>query len=315
MEASKRIKFRHLRSFCEINRLGSFKRAADALSLTQPAISRTIAELEEIVGARLLSRDRGGVSLTPEGEVFLHFAQTGLNAIQQGMARLDRMQAGEAMRIRIGALPSVAAALLPGAVQAFATLAPGAAVMVEDGPHEFLVDRLRRGELDVVVGRLGPPHTMGGVTFTQLYVEHVAFAVRPGHPLAGIDDLARIVAYPVIYPPASAAIRPLVDRLMIANGIAEPPRTIESVSGAFGRSLALTSDAVWIISAGVAAQDLKSGRLVRLPVDAALTAGPVGLMVRADEERPPPVQLFARAVAGVIQRDQREADPTKVAQG
>ncbi|WP_349364926.1 MAG: pca operon transcription factor PcaQ [Roseitalea porphyridii] len=303
MENHRRIKLRHLKSFCEIVRLRSFKQAADALALTQPAISRTMAELEEMVGAPLLTRNRGGVALTAEGEVFLHFAQMGLNAIQQGMARLDRMKTGEPSGIRIGALPSVAAALLPRAVRSFAELAPGVAVTVQDGPHEFLVDRLRRGDLDVVVGRLGPPETMAGLTFTQLYLEHVALVVRPGHPLAGSADLARIAAFPVIYPPTSAAIRPLVDRLMIANGMAEPPRAIESVSGAFGRSLVMQSDAVWIISSGVVAQDLEAGRLVRLPVDTTLTAGPVGLMVRADEERPPSVQLFGRAVAAALQAD------------
>lgn len=297
----RRIKLRHLKSFCEIVRLGSFKQAADALALTQPAISRTMAELEDMVGASLLRRNRGGVALTAEGEVFLHFAQMGLNAIAQGMARLDRMKTGEAAGLRIGALPSVAAALLPGAVRAFAELAPGAPVMVQDGPHEFLVDRLRRGDLDVVVGRLGPPETMGGVSFTQLYLEHVALVVRPGHPLAGSSDLARIAVFPVVYPPTSAAIRPLVDRLMIANGMADPPRAIESVSGAFGRSLAMQSDAVWIISSGVVAQDLASGRLVRLPVDTTLTAGPVGVMVRADEERPPSVQLFVRAISAALE--------------
>ena len=303
MKDHRRIKLRHLKSFSEIVRLGSFKQAADALGLTQPAISRTMAELEETVGAPLLTRNRGGVALTAEGEVFVHFAQMGLSAIQQGMARLERMKTGEPASLRIGALPSVAAALLPRAVRAFAGLAPGATVMVEDGPHEFLVDRLRRGQLDIVVGRLGPPDTMGGVSFTQLYLEHVALVVRPCHPLAGAGDLARIAAFPVVYPPASAAIRPLVDRLMIAHGIAEPPRAIESVSGAFGRSMALSSDAVWIISSGVVAQDLEAGRLVRLPVDTTLTAGPVGLMVRADEERPPSVQLFSRAVSVTLQAD------------
>lgn len=310
MQIDGRIKLRHVRSFCEISRLGSFKKAADALALTAPAISRTMAELEEMVGAKLLLRDRGGVQLTAEGTVFLHFAQTGLNAIQQGMARLDQMQAGELTTVRIGALPSVAAGLLPRAVQFLSELAPGA-VMVEDGPHEYLVERLRRGQLDVVVGRLGPPETMGGVSFTQLYLEHVAFVVRPGHPLEAVGDVARIAAGPVIYPPANAAIRPLVDRLMLANGVTDPPRAVESVSGAFGRSLTLTSDAVWIISTGVVAQDLEAGRLSRLPVDAQLTAGPVGLMERADEERVPAVRVFGRALAMALDlqrsRDSDEA--------
>lgn len=300
MKIEKRIKIRHLRTFTEIVRLGSFKDAAEALHLTQPAVSRTLSELEDMVGVALLTRDRGGVALTAEGEAFLHFADMGLSAIEQGIGRLKQMRAGDAGRIRIGALPSVAARLLPDAIMAFGALSPGTGVLVEEGLHDVLVDALRRGDLDMIVGRLGPPETMGGVSFTQLYLEHVAFVVRAGHPLTGTRDVARIADHPVIYPSPTAAIRPLVDRMMMANGISNPPRTIESVSGAFGRSLTLSSDAVWIISEGVVAQDVDAGRLVRLDVDAQLTSGPVGIMVRADEEAGPLVGLFRRAITGAL---------------
>jgi LysR family pca operon transcriptional activator len=301
MNLEKRIKLRHLKAFCEIARLGSFKKAASALHVTQPAISRTLAELEQMVEATLLIRDRGGVALTPEGAVFLQFAQMGLDAIQQGVNRLSRLRSGDAGRVRVGALPSVAARLLPDAVQAFAHLSPGTAVMVEEGPHEFLVNRLKAGELDLVAGRLGTPETMAGLSFTQLYLEHVVFAARPGHPLAGTADMSAIGDYPIIYPAQNAAIRPLVDRLMIAGGVSDPPRTIESVSGSFGRSLVLSSDAVWIISAGVVAQDLEAGRLISLDIDTQMTSGPVGIMMRADEQSPVLVQLFSRAVGQVLE--------------
>ena len=79
------------------------------MSLTQPAVSRTLKELEETLGATLLERDRGGVTLTPQGEVFWHFAQTSLAALQQGLDGVDQMMRGGRTVVAVGALPSVAA--------------------------------------------------------------------------------------------------------------------------------------------------------------------------------------------------------------
>ena len=72
-----------------------------------------------------------------------------------------------------------------------------------------------------------------------------------------------------------------LNELLIAQGIPPPADRIETVSGAFGRVFVAQSDAVWFISAGVVAREIEDGRLISLPVDTALTAGPVGLMVRA----------------------------------
>lgn len=120
--------------------------------------------------------------------------------------------------------------------------------------------------------------------------------VRPGHPLIDDPQLTALTRWTVIYPPEGAAIRPLVDRLMIAEGIGPLPRRIESVSGAFGRNYVRLTDAVWIISAGVADVDLREKRLVALPIGSPLTTGPVGIMARADQEPMPAIRMFTRAV-------------------
>ena len=135
------------------------------------------------------------------------------------MNGLSRIRDGGPSRIAVGALPSVAARVLPLASQKFASLLPDATLYFEDGPHVFLMDRLRRGALDLVVGRMGPPASMKGVSFVQLYSETVAFVVRPDHPLAGTARLSDLQHWPVIFPSEGSAIRPLVDRLLTAEGL------------------------------------------------------------------------------------------------
>lgn len=299
--AFRQIKMRHLSAFVETVRCGSLKGAAGRIHLTQPAISKTLKDLETILGARLLLRDRGGITLTREGEVFQQFAAQSLAALGHGLASLDALSAGTTAPLRIGALPSVAAGLLPEIVQRFAELSPATPVTVEDGPIAALIDRLRASDLDYVIGRMGRPETMTGLSFTQLYSEHVVFVVTPDHPLAGCTDLAALAAHKVLYPPKGAAIRPLVDRFLIGNGISDWPDRLETVSGAFGRAMTLgPARAVWIISQGVVADDIASGRMVALPLDTSPMAGPVGIMSRAEEDPTPPMRLFRQALLAAV---------------
>ena len=298
----RRIKFRHIQCFVEIVRQQSLKRAAERLSLTQPAISKTLKELEEIIGCALLVRNRAGVTLTRQGEVFLHFAEMSVAALRQGIDGVEQLGRGDRAVLSIGALPSVAARLMPEVAAEFTELAPDATLRITDGPHGFLIDQLRQGKLDLVIGRLGPPDTMKGVSFTQLYNEYVEFVVREGHPLLEDPDMRRIDEWTVIFPPEASAIRPLVERVLIAHGVGEIPKKIESVSGAFGRNFARNSDAIWIISSGVVANEIADGTLVRLPFDNTITSGPVGLMARPDAQPTPAERIFRVAIDNVVAR-------------
>ena len=296
----RRIKFRHIQCFVEICRAGSFKDAAAKLLLTQPAISKTLKELEDIVGHILLLRDRGGVRLTPDGEVFLEFAQKSLSSLQQGldsMARPNQML----QPLAIGLLPSVAAWLIPHVTRRLDDLAPQVMLRLEDGPHAYLLDRLKLGQLDLIIGRMGDHAQMRGLAFSALYRERVSFVVRADHPLLAAPALERIVEWPVVFPPPGSIIRPVVERFLVENGIADVPRRIETVSGAFGRVYVQDGDAVWIISEGVVANEVKRGVLAKLPIDTDTTLGPIGILTREEWDAPPAAKLFRRVLRETVE--------------
>lgn len=294
---NRRIKLRHLEAFVAIARAKSLKRAAGQLNLTQPAISKTLRDLEDILGVVLMERDRGGVRLTGEGEVFLRAAEQSLTALQNGLSSLETLGEGGNATLAIGALPSVAAHLLPRAAMRFRKLSQGAVIQAHEGPHAHLTEGLRTGLLDLVVGRLGAPETMRGLSFTQLYAEEVVVVAAPSHPLREATQLSEIKDYPVIYPPQGSAIRPLVARQMIASGLPLFANRIESASSGFGRALTLGPEqALWFISRGVVVGDLATGRLVRLPIDMPATAGPVGIMARSEEPAGPTAHLFRQCL-------------------
>lgn len=294
---NRQIKFRHLEAFICIARTKSLKAAADTLNLTQPAISKTLKDLETILGVTLMDRGRAGVQLRPEGEVFLQFAEQSTAALQNGLTSISNLGALGGGVLRLGALPSVAAQLIPDAVNRFRAVSPDTVLQVREGSHAYLTDHLRSGVLDLVVGRLGRPDSMKGLSFTQLHEEKVVIVTAPGHPLAGAVRLDQIEGFPVLYPPQEAAIRPLVARLMIASGRALFKDRIETTSAAFGRTMTLgPARAVWFISHGVVAQDISEGRLVTLNINMEPTTGPVGIMVRSEETPTPAVQQFRQAL-------------------
>lgn len=294
---TRRIKFRHLEAFIFIARAKSLKMAADKLNLTQPAVSKTLKELEAILGVSLMERGRAGVFLRPEGEVFLQFAEQSAAALENGLTSIAALGATGGGIITIGALPSVATRLIPDAVEIFRGLSPDTVLRVREGSHNNLTDHLRNGAVDLVVGRLGKPESMTGLSFTQLHEERVVIVTAPDHPLAGAMQLDQITGYPVIYPPKEAAIRPLVARLMIASGRALFKDRIETTSVAFGRAMTLgPTQAVWFISKGVVAEDIAQGRLVPLDINTDPTTGPVGIMARSEEAPTPAVQLFRKAL-------------------
>lgn len=294
----RRIKFRHLEAFVTIARAKRLKSAAVQLNLTQPAISKTLRDLEDILSVSLMTRDRSGVRLTPEGQVFLQYAEQSTAALNKGLSSIASLSEAGGHVLKIGVLPSVAAQVLPLAIERFRRSSPKTILQVEEGSHSFLTDRLRSGDLDLVVGRLGNADTMQGLSFTALYMERVVAVVAPDHHKREATRLEQIEGEVIIYPPEAAAIRPLMARLMLTRGLALFGDRIECVSGALGRAMTLGSlKPVWFISRGVVADDLVDGRLVALNIDMAQTEGAVGIMARSEENASALVGLFRGALS------------------
>jgi LysR family pca operon transcriptional activator len=299
-----RIKFRHLQTFVEVARQKSVMKAADLLHVSQPAVTKTIRELEEVLGVAVFERDGRGIKITRYGEVFLKHAGAALTALRQGFDSVSQALSGDTTPIRIGALPTVSTRIMPKAMQLFLAEGTGARIKIVTGENAVLLEQLRVGDLDLVVGRLAAPEKMTGFSFEHLYSERVVFCVRAGHPLlSGGSAFAGLDAYPVLMPTRASIIRPFVERFLITNGIAGLANQIETVSDAFGRAFVRESDAIWIISEGVVAADIAEGKLAALPIDTSETKGPVGLTMRTDAVPSMPLAILMqtiREVAGSV---------------
>lgn len=302
-----KIKFRHLQTFVEVARQKSVVQASKVLNVSQPAVTKTIREMEEALGVTVFEREGRGLRLTRSGEVFLRHAGTTLASLKRGMDAVSTTRFGETMPLRIGALPTVASNIMPRAMTLFLAENAGGQVKIVTGENAVLMEQLRLGDLDLVVGRLAAPEKMAGLSFEHLYSEQVVFAVRTGHRLLDAKQslFETLGNFPILMPTRGSIIRPVVEQFLITHGITDLPVQIETVSDTFGRAFVQTSDAIWIISHGVVAADIAHGLLATLPIDTAETKGPVGLTLKAEAGVPAPLDILmqtirqaARGIAG-----------------
>ncbi|HEV7437704.1 MAG TPA: pca operon transcription factor PcaQ [Pseudorhizobium sp.] len=293
-----RVKFRHLHTFLEVARQKSVVKAAELLHVSQPAVTKTIRELEEALGVAVFEREGRGIRITRYGEVFLRHAGAAITALRQGLDSVSQELSDAAPPVRVGALPTVSTRIMPRAMTLFLQENTGSRIKIVTGENAVLLEQLRVGDLDLVVGRLAAPEKMTGFSFEHLYSEQVVFTVRPGHPLlaSGGSVFETLEQYPVLMPTRGSVIRPYVEQLLIANGVGRLPLQVETVSHAFGRAFTRSSDAVWIISQGVISDDLAEGLLSTLPVDTSETKGPVGLTLKADISPSAPQAILMQTI-------------------
>lgn len=303
-----RIKLRHLQCTLAVAQLGSVQKAAQALAISQPAVSKTVTELEELLGVRLLERSRKGTELTAAGTAFLRHAQGSLTALKQAVSSVTPGPQRSAPVV-LGMLPTVAPSLVPRLVLQLDQRAgrvglPAPSLRVYSQTNPELLSQLRQGQLDLVIGRFAEPQVMRGLSFEHLYTDPLVLVVRRGHPLLKrrpADILDRLQTYKLVLPLPGTAIRHAADALLAQQGAAEATSTLETLSISVAQQQCLSSNAIWFTRAGAVAPDLEQKRLCRLPVETGRTEEMIGLIQRAESRLSPAPLEVAEAIRSLRQ--------------
>jgi DNA-binding transcriptional LysR family regulator len=183
---------RRMLTFHDVATLGSFSRAAEALSLTQSAVSQQIAALERQVGTPLLRRGPGGLSVTPAGEQLLAHARVVSERMRLADAQIADLADHAQHTVRIGAFPSALATIVPAAVRALRRGDPELQVAVEEGRLQDLADGVRLGRLHVAIcfeDAAAPPREHRGLRRHELAEEPMVALLPPRHPTARRSEL------------------------------------------------------------------------------------------------------------------------------
>ncbi|MCA0043180.1 LysR substrate-binding domain-containing protein [Celeribacter litoreus] len=286
------MKLRHLEAFLSVAEAGTITGAAKARNVSQPALSKTISELEAQLGTALFERTGRRAVLTPAGEAFRRHTLSSLQSLEAGVRAITGV--GQTDVVRVGVLPTVASGLFPSVALEFSELRPDARIAVITGPNRYLIDRMRSGGLDLVVGRMAPAREMAGLSFEYLYDETVILIGRAGHPGLSMTPVEALRRYPLILPNPGSIIRQQVMQYLIASGIEESVSVrFETVARPVGLPLIERSDMLWFISRGVVARELDEGRLAQFDLGVDYMTGAVGLTRKFDFTRDSPADFLA----------------------
>ncbi len=297
-----KLRIRHLEIVLTVADMGNLSRAAAQLNSTQSALSRAIAEIEELVGARLFERTVKGTTPTPLGLAMCRHARQLLSEFRKAEVDLAAMSRGEAGSLTVGAFALFAGWPVAPAAAAFRREHPRITLTVEVGTHERLCNDLDAGALDVLISRF--PATMDPQRYrtVTLLTDDVVLACAPGHPLAQRvhTTLRDYVDYPWISALPGSRIRREMDVTLNTQGLPVPPM-IGALTLEFGSELLRGNDEyLWMLPGSVAAVKAARGEVIVLPGALGLRRSPLSAIWRRDRPSNRQMRAFASAVAGVI---------------
>lgn len=215
------VTLRHLRAFVEVAHQGAFTRAAQALALSQPALTVVINQFETELGFKLFDRTTRRVRLTQEGERFLPTAEHLLDDFDQALEDLRAVSERRRGKVAIAALPSVAIQVLPAIVKDFSHRYPAVTVHLYDANASGVQQRVLDKQADFGIGSRW--EDSADLAFEPLLEDAFGLVCRADHELAKSSrplSWSALKGYPFLGLAADTGIRPLL------NGLRNLPETI-----------------------------------------------------------------------------------------
>lgn len=283
-----------LRALLALAEAGSFVGAAAAVGLSQPALHRAVRDLEQVTGFALVERRGRGVAFTRAGRRLARGVRLARAEIGAGLAEIAPDERGSTLLV--GAMPLCRARLLPDAVTRLLAEAPRARIDVAEGSWRELIEPLRDGALDLLIGALRDP-CPPDLAQQPLFVDRLVVVGRAGHPLAAqaAPDLDALAAFPWIVGPRASPLRDHWERLFA--GGTPPAAPVECGSVMTVRGILQRSDCLTLLSPEQVRMEIASGSLAAIGPALAGHERMIGVTTRSDW-RPTRVQAaFLRHLA------------------
>ena len=274
------LRLRHLQLLVALDEFRHLGRAADFLALTQPAVSKMLAEVERMYGVALFTRSTRGTEPTAAGAVAVRFARSVLADHARTHEAVLALDSGAAGRVAVGSMVVAFAELVHGAIARLKASAPGATVLVEEGDLTRLLPRLRVGELDLFVGRLEPGYAAPDLDTEALLQDGMCLICHPEHPLAqgGTPSWEALARLPWVMPPSWASSRVKLIQAFYRHRLEPPTDVVETASFLVTFDWVRRQGAIGFVARMVAERYQAEGLLRILPVRLRIELPPVGLI-------------------------------------
>ena len=301
------MKHQQLRIFLAVAEQRSIRAAARMLGLTQPAVTKTIRELESEFGLALVLRDVNGVSLTEYGLAFREHAQLLINEMRRTREAIEAMRYGVGGMVRIAVSPTVAASLLPDAFAQFRAALPGARISFSEGGWNQALSGLSDGTLDFVVAHALPGSIPETVDQIPLFAVAQVVGARAAHPLAHATSLAQLQDADWLVPSYWTKDIDLLTAIFGPQGLRIPASVVQCQSFLVAASLLSEIDLLSVFAAPLVSRELRLRGLVALPLEEPLPQTTISILTRPDSRRTPTASRFIECFVEAAARFQEAA--------
>lgn len=289
---SSRVSQAQIRAFTSLAREGSYAEASNATGLARASLHRAVTDLELALGQSLVIRRGRGLDLTQTGRATARRYRLALNELNAANDEIKSLMGRTSGRVKIGAMPLCRARVLPESIVQFRNTHAECEIFVAEGSHVELVEPLRDGELDFLIGALRDPAPGPDLVQTPLFEDRPVFLARSGHPLPARHneiDLRELSDFEWCIPQLGVPLRDRWQNLFGAPGFTTPNVKVECGSVITIRQILMKTDCLTILSPDQVAVELEAGwlKVVGLAPDSLNRT--IGLTYR-ENWRPTPLQ-------------------------
>ncbi|MBP7335703.1 LysR family transcriptional regulator [Niveispirillum sp.] len=275
------MKLSHLRNVVAIVERGSLRAAAKHLGLAQPAMSRSIRELEQELGVVLFERNKFGMAPTPAGEVFLRRARSVQADLQRGLDEIAQFKGDDLGKLTVAFSTAGLVVMLPRILRPFRKRFPKVRVKVLESSMPAIEADMRDGLVDMYYGPVPQDFTDSSLVVDQLFDNPRIVVARPGHPLRAATSLHELAHESWVTSHMTMYSDGEVLSIFEAAGLPPPHIAMEAGSGMSLISIVKSSDLLAPLSAQWLDFLDESGVLARLPIRNIANAPPICAVRRA----------------------------------
>ena len=293
-----RLKTRQLLLLIALDEHRNIHRAAEALHMTQPAASKQLKDLEEMLDVRLFERLPRGMEPTIYGETMIRHARMALTSLSLAHDDVVALKAGLEGQVEVGVIMTPAMALLPTAIARIKQQAPLLRIGVHLEPSNKLLDMLQRGNLDFMIGRILEKEGSSNLIYEELTEEPACAVVRNGHPLMKAENLqlSDIAAQPWILPPPGSILRHRCDMMFRRAGLEPPSNVVDTTALLLVTALLQQTDSLHILPQEVARYYASLNVISILPIELPCKMDAFGIIRQQDHLLSPGAALLLGAV-------------------
>ncbi|MGQ0651354.1 MAG: LysR substrate-binding domain-containing protein [Betaproteobacteria bacterium] len=298
------MRLSQIRDFLAVAEAGSFRAAARVLECTQPALTKSVRQLEAELGAVLVTRSVRGAVLTPLGQAFAARARAIDRDVRSAREEIDQLRGGGAGSLSVGASTAPAIGTLPLAAARLRKSWPGASVRISDTSFPNVLAELREGRFDLAISpRFGPASEPSAeFAVEHLFENEVVVAVRKGHPRARARSLRELAGCDWLRSGPVGGPSTVIDEAYRSIGLPPPDCRVQCESFLALPELLAVSDSVAIVPWQVLAQPVGRSALVRVPVRERLKPTRIDLLTRAGVPLTPIAKHFVDILRAVGKR-------------